>query len=183
MLEFNVGSSDEDDTYKPNEELPSTSILKYPAHQEDFYPINEDGVHDDEIGEDVDDSLKPMYVVLKIPTHMDYSDKDLSLGRWSGAVDGGSVGMPLLNLHFHPASTNENQVIASPKLYFSWAIVSRAPVYCLDNSPVVAMSACRIVNASTAHDVCRSPRRSAWRFRHRAPSPRATTVRCFVRRP
>ena len=67
MSKFNTSNGDEDEGYDPNEELelPTASILKYPVHQEDFYPVDEDGVHEDEIGEEVDDSLKPMYVKLE----------------------------------------------------------------------------------------------------------------------
>ncbi|PIL33367.1 hypothetical protein GSI_03987 [Ganoderma sinense ZZ0214-1] len=106
MPEVNARNSEGDETCSPDEELkpPSTGILQYPVHHEDFYPVNEDDVHDDEIGKDVDDSLKPI------------------LGRWSGTVDAvdGSIGMPLLNIYFHPASSSKNQVIAAPKLYFPW---------------------------------------------------------------
>ena len=48
--ELNAGSDDEVGTYKPSEELPSTSILKYPTYQADLYLVHEDSSRDHRIG-------------------------------------------------------------------------------------------------------------------------------------
>ena len=137
MPESNAKSDNEDDTYTVNEELPSTSILKYSIHQEDFYPADEDGVRGDEIGEDIDDSLKPMYVSFAFRGGADLPDQDVSLGRWSGVFDpvDGGFGAPLLSLHFHPTAANKNQVIASPKLYYSWMCTRAIVVGECDSAP------------------------------------------------
>ena len=49
MPELWTKSGGEGGTYPPNEELPSTSILKYPAYQADLYLVNEDSFRGDRI--------------------------------------------------------------------------------------------------------------------------------------
>ncbi|TBU22189.1 hypothetical protein BD311DRAFT_869526 [Dichomitus squalens] len=122
--------------------LPNTNILKYPPHFEHFYPAQglEDGLDDRNGSNNIhQQNVMVLNVVLGylakyskttkyskyIKTNglgQDHGPLQQIVGHWTGVLDrvNADAGLAMINLHFTPSSTSNNQVIASPRLYYPW---------------------------------------------------------------